>query len=89
MVKSPSFFSNFSTGKTTCVPFRNSYQTIVKGICEYLSYILYADASEYNTITEDRFPELFLFKEEISKSLLWLDNTDRLLVLAFCIEMTK
>lgn len=35
------------------------------------------------------FPELGLFKELKSNNDYWLDGTDRVLVLGFCIAMTK
>lgn len=34
------------------------------------------------------FPELYLFRENIWKAY-WLRDTDRLLVLSFCVAMTK
>lgn len=69
------------------------------GLCIALSHAImdmldkktsmFADDIKEIEEVEKTFDELLLFKEDNSDNVYWLDETDRLLVLAFCIEMTK
>lgn len=59
------------------------------GICNALAQIVYGDAKKFQKITPKKFPELHLFKESNYEGLYWLADTDRLLVLAFCMAMIE
>jgi len=61
---------------------------VTYGICVALAEAVYGSRMEWDKITKKNFPELYLFRRKMYNAY-WLMDTDRLLVLAFCIAMTK